>query len=56
MQTASTHPAYSDEHAEAPQLTRLLRAHRERPHSRTAEKRDELAAFQLIELHSIPPG
>jgi hypothetical protein len=34
---------------------RLLRACRERPRrSRAAEKRDELAPFQLIELHSIP--
>jgi hypothetical protein len=34
---------------------RLLRARRERPrHCRAAEQRDELAAFQLIELHSIP--
>jgi hypothetical protein len=33
----------------------LLRARRERPHRhRAAEKRDELASFQLIELHSIP--
>jgi hypothetical protein len=31
-----------------------LRARRERPRRRTAEQRDELAAFQLIELHSIP--
>ena len=33
----------------------LLRPRRERPHRRrAAEQRDELAAFQLIELHSIP--
>jgi hypothetical protein len=33
---------------------RLLRARRERPRGdHAAEKRDELAAFQLIELHSI---
>jgi hypothetical protein len=32
----------------------LLGARRERRHSRTAEQRDELAAFQLIELHSVP--
>jgi hypothetical protein len=32
----------------------LLRARRERQCSRRAEQRDELAAFQLIELHSIP--
>ena len=37
------------------QLVRLLRAHRERPRRcRTAEQRDELAAFQLIELHEMP--
>jgi hypothetical protein len=33
----------------------LLRARRERPGSRrAAEQRDELASFQLIELHSVP--
>jgi hypothetical protein len=33
----------------------LLRAHRERPReSRAAEQRDEVAAFQLIELHFDP--
>jgi hypothetical protein len=33
----------------------LLRARRERPRSRgSTEKRDELATFQLIELHSMP--
>jgi hypothetical protein len=33
---------------------RLLRTGREWPHgSRAAEQRDELAAFYLIELHSI---
>jgi hypothetical protein len=31
----------------------LLRAHRERPRRRAAEQRDEFAAPQLIELHSI---
>jgi hypothetical protein len=36
---------------------RLLRPRRERPHSRAAEKSDELEPFQLNELHSIPqPG
>jgi len=30
---------------------RLLRARHERPHGRGAEERDELATFQLIELH-----
>jgi len=34
---------------------RLLRARRQRPcHRRAAEQRDELAPFQLIELHSVP--
>jgi hypothetical protein len=34
---------------------RLLRPHRERPRSRrTAEQRDELASFQVIEFHSVP--
>jgi hypothetical protein len=34
---------------------RLLRARRQRPHSRSAaQERDEVAALQLIELHSIP--
>jgi hypothetical protein len=33
----------------------LLRARRERPRSRrAAEQRDELAPFQLIELHPLP--
>jgi hypothetical protein len=32
----------------------LLRARRERPRSRgSTEKRDELATFQLVEVHSI---
>jgi hypothetical protein len=36
-------------------LTWLLRPCRERPrHGRPAKQRDELASFQLIELHSIP--
>jgi hypothetical protein len=34
---------------------RLLRVHPDRPRSRrAAEQRDELAAFQLIEWHSVP--
>jgi hypothetical protein len=34
---------------------RLLRPRRERPRdSRAADQRDELASFQLIELHSVP--
>jgi len=35
-------------------VSRLLRARRERPRRRAAESQDELAPFQLIELHSIP--
>jgi hypothetical protein len=35
-------------------LRLLLRPRRERPRSHAAEQRDELAAFQIIELHSIP--
>jgi hypothetical protein len=34
-------------------LALLRRARSERPRGRTAEQRDELAASQLIELHSI---
>jgi hypothetical protein len=34
---------------------RLLRARSERPRGRrAAEQRDELASFQLIDLHSVP--
>jgi hypothetical protein len=33
---------------------RLLRPRGERPRCRAAEQRDEVASFQLIELHSIP--
>src|SRR5262245_13866525 len=33
---------------------RLLCARRERPRRRAAEQRDEIAPFQLIELHSVP--
>jgi hypothetical protein len=32
---------------------RLLRARRERPSCCTAEHRDEIAPFQMIELHSV---
>src|SRR5262249_15064224 len=35
-------------------LSRLLCARRERPRGSAAEQRDELAPFQLIELHSVP--
>src|SRR5262249_23157557 len=34
----------------------LLRARRERPSSCSAEQRDEVAAFQLMEMHPIPYG
>ena len=40
--------------ADAPHAFDLLRTRHERPRSCGAEQRDELAAFQLIELHSIP--
>jgi hypothetical protein len=33
---------------------RLLRPRRERPRHRAAEQRDELAPFQLRELHALP--
>jgi hypothetical protein len=32
----------------------VLRPRRERVRSRAGEQRDELASFQLVELHSIP--
>ena len=42
--------------AEAIGAAGLLRARRERPRRRrAAEKRDELASLQLIELHSASP-
>ena len=42
-------------HADAPHPLALLRTRRERPRSRRATKQcDELAAFHLIELHSMP--
>src|SRR6516164_5943333 len=40
--------------AEAINASGLLSARRERPCRRAAEKRDELAPFQLIKFHSIP--
>ena len=40
----------------APHPLGLLRARRERPCRRPAEQRDERAAFQLIDLHSLPPA
>jgi hypothetical protein len=43
------------EHAHTPHPIRLLCARRERPcDRRAAEQRDEVAAFYLIELHSVP--
>jgi len=40
--------------ADTPHSVRLLRARCERPRCcRAAKQRDELASFQLIELHSI---
>src|SRR5262252_3748312 len=42
------------EHADAPHPLARLRARRERPRCPAAEQRDELASFQLIELH-LPP-
>jgi hypothetical protein len=33
----------------------LLRTPRERPRSRAAEQRDELATLQLSKLHLLPP-
>jgi hypothetical protein len=41
------------QHPNAPHAVRLG-ARRERPHCRASEQRDELAASQFIELHSIP--
>jgi hypothetical protein len=41
------------EHTDARNFSELLRARRERPGSRAADKRDELAPFQVIELHSV---
>src|SRR4029077_17687045 len=46
---------YGQEYADAPHRLRLLRARSQWPRRRrAAEQRDELASFQLIELHSIP--
>jgi hypothetical protein len=36
------------------QFRRLLRTRRNRPHRRAGEQCDEVAAFQLIDLHPIP--
>src|SRR5262249_49505370 len=40
--------------ANPPHPARLLRARRERPRRRAAEKRDDLAPFQLTNLHALP--
>src|SRR5215468_10129897 len=48
-------PRTAHQHADAPHLLGLLRSRRQRPRCcRAAEQRDELAPFQLIELHSVP--
>jgi hypothetical protein len=41
--------------ADARDVRRLLRARGNRPRDRDAEQRDELASFELIELHSVLP-
>jgi hypothetical protein len=35
-------------------FARLLRARSERPRRRAAEQREEVASFQVIELHPLP--
>ena len=51
MTTSPTHVAAKPDHRHR----RLLRARRQRPRGRrAAEQRDELASFQLIELHPVP--
>ena len=53
MSARFTLPAGSDEERDAggcDQTVRLLRARRERPHRRAAEKRYELAAFHVPPL------
>ena len=52
--TCLTGRGYKTQEADTSNLKRL-RARRERPRSsRAAEQRDEIAPFQLIELHSVP--
>jgi hypothetical protein len=40
-------------HTDARDQPALLRAHRERPHRRAAEERDELATLETIKLHAV---
>src|SRR5262249_4015823 len=42
------------QHADAPHALALLGLRNERPRGRDADKRDELAALQLTELHRLP--
>src|SRR5262249_51265847 len=42
------------ENTDAPHTLALLPARRERPRRRAAEKRNELAPFELIQLHPLP--
>jgi hypothetical protein len=44
----------SHQHTDPPHPFGLLRTRCERPSRGAAEQRDELAPFQLIELHSVP--
>jgi hypothetical protein len=53
---ASGQAAAPPSSADAPHPLGLLCPRRERPRCRAAEQRDEVAAFQLIELHSFPPA
>jgi hypothetical protein len=43
-----------EEHADAPHAFTLLRARRKRPRSRAGAQRNELAPFQLGNLHPVP--